>query len=206
MADKNSNVINLSVLDDFGAFIKKVKKEQNVTGRALDMLVTEVAAKGRRAESEYEANAVHLGFTTKKGASKKTGFAKHVGGSVWDATLGGYRPASATSDMSRLIHYSFETKASKRRRTTGNKSEVKMTSQVFNLFAQNTKPYSADSPYWWNSGYGSSHWWRVKKGDTRKRKFTVGDFKRNVESTLPKALAIAERKFQGFINEEERGN
>jgi hypothetical protein len=203
MADKKqSNAIYLLDDDSFARFIKRLRETKDLTGQALDMIVAEVAAKGRRLESEEEARKVHLGGESYKRtfdySNKKWNTASY-GGSVWNQKLGGYVPARA-GHITRLINFSYETKANIKRGGNGRFAKASVSSQVFNLFAQDTKAYKKNSPWFMNT-QNDSKWMSIRQGVKRKAKFNLSDFKQNVERAIPRALEAGERKYQELLDE-----
>lgn len=151
---------------------------------AMDHVVANVAAAGRRnADAD---NAVKLGGETEKYTSKGL----HKGGSVWDSKLGGYR---AKSNNMRLINFSFEQSG---RKTPGRKfSKVYVTSQIQNLWARPTKPYSTDSPFFRRKGERFGVW---KKGRSRNAKVSWSKFAAGIASGLPEGIS----RTQAWLDEE----
>lgn len=201
----NSNLINLQDDGDFRAFIRKIQETKNLTGEALDMIVAEVAAKGRRAESKAEDAVLNLGNESYKMTfdwkGKRWNPATYSG-SVWNQKLGGYVPANA-GHLSKLIHFTHELKANVKRGGNGRFSKVGVSSQVFNLFSHDTKPYKANSPWFMNTA-NNGKWRSIRAGKTRKAKFSANSFRQNVEGAMPTALRAGEKKYQEMLDDLER--
>lgn len=201
----NSNLISLQDDGDFRAFIRKIQETKNLTGEALDMIVAEVAAKGRRAESKAEDAVLNLGYEsyqmTFDWKGKRWNPATY-GGSVWNQKLGGYVPARS-GHISRLINFSYETKASLKRGGNGRFSKVGVSSQIFNLFSHDTKPYKANSPWFMNTA-NNGKWRSIRKGNVRKGKLALSSFRQNVEGAMPTALRAGEKKYQEMLDDLER--
>nr|DAI52559.1 MAG TPA: hypothetical protein [Caudoviricetes sp.] len=187
-----SDSIRLYDYDAFQQLLAELKKADQLTAKALNNAVAEVAAKGRRKESEYEETLLRPRSETTKWRNGQ----KIHGGSLW--TNHGYYVAKNRPAL-RLINFSWENKANINKSFSRKYAKVAVSSQQMNLWAQMTKPYSKQSPpFSSGSGMGFGVW---KKGESRPAKLSFSRFRSNVESAMPLAMQIVNSRWQAEINQ-----
>lgn len=188
-------------IDDNGGFVSLVKKYKQLTdniGQVSDDAVAKVAAKGRRRITDYEEQTFRMGNKNYKGSKD------FYSQSRYDPKLGGYVSAGGKQAQThKMMAFSFETVASRRYRMVAKYSHVKLSSKLANLWENDTKSYTAHSPFFWREG-GKVGW--VNKGEVRKAKpFFLTEGVQGVQQVIPQALAEADQKLtdrlktMGFI-------
>lgn len=171
----------------FEELIKGLQKlQENGLARAVDKVTSSVAAGGRSYIKDIEGKGLKLGNSNWKYIKGK---GRHNGGSRWNE---GGKYYQALSDGRRLENFSFETSAMAKKSIKRKFSQVKVTSNLQNLWAKNTKAYSTNSPWFGRKGDGGyTSRWLV--GKPRPAKLNFADFEGAIMKGLPRGLQDGEK-------------
>ena len=169
---------------------------QVIIPRALDKLTTTIAAKGRHIASKTEASKLHMGSVHAKGQNRGGVWTLHKGGTRWNGTSKVY--TSIRANKLKMQNFNFETVAfSRRRKIVRNISEVSVTSQIQNLWAKDTKPYTKRSPVIWQN---LTNPMSIQKGKTRRARTSFDDFRRDIGNGLDMSVSFVDKWLQEEIN------
>ena len=169
---------------------------QVILPRALDKLTTTIAAKGRHIASKTEASKLHMGSVHAKGQNRGGVWALHKSGTKWDNATKVYR--SIRMNKLRMQNFNFETVAfSRRKKKVRNISEVSVTSQIQNLWANNTKPYAKRSPVFWQN---LTNPMVIQKGKVRQARTSFSDFKSDITGGVDMSVSFVDKWLQEEIN------
>lgn len=186
-----SDSIKLYEYDSFKQLLSELKRADVLTAKALNNAVAEVAAKGRRKETEYENTVLVPREETSKWRKGKT----INGGTLF--TPHGYNRAKGNPEL-RLINFSWENKANARQSFARKFAKVAVSSQQMNLWGQRTKPYSTQSPpFSSGAGMGTGIW---KKGQSRPARLSMTRFRSNIEAGMSTAMQVVNTRWQAEIN------
>lgn len=194
-----SDSIRLYDYDAFQQLLAELKKADQLTAKALNNAVAEVAAKGRRAETEYERSIL----TPRTNTSKWSTYHNKVitGGGTLYYSDKGYSRAQRKPSL-RLINFSWERAAVINKSFARKYAKVSVSSQQMNLWGQATKPYSKKSPPFTSDASGEdAKYGSWGKGAVRPAKLSFSRFRSNVESAMPLAMQIVNSRWQAEINQ-----
>lgn len=169
---------------------------QIIIPRALDKLTTTIAAKGRHIASKTEASKLHMGGVHAKSNNRGGVWSLHKSGTKWDNTTKVYR--SIRMNKLRMQNFNFETVAfARRKKKIRNISEVSVTSQIQNLWANNTKPYAKRSPVFWQN---LTNPMVIQKGKVRQARTSFSDFKSDIAGGVDMSVSFVDKWLQEEIN------
>lgn len=165
--------------------------------RALDKLTTTLAAKGRKYSSQEEADKLNLGKRTNdKWYNSKGTWIRKTGGTVWNNKTQTY--VSKRNGL-KMANFNFESSAfSKKRIRIRHYSEISLTSQLQNLWAKPTKPYTKKSPPYYIGGTVKKNW---KAGKSRPAKLSFETFKSEVAKGTDLTVSIVSK----WLDDEIKG-
>jgi hypothetical protein len=172
-------------------FRRVMLQAKQIANVASDNVVGNVGAEGRRAATAVEEKKFKLGVTQTKGS--KTGVF-----SQYDSQLGGWRGTQGRK--LRMIGFSWENVRSNKnaRNFSRSLSSAYAYSLLSNLFENDTKPYSASSPWFMRAGEGKFGIWG--KGSIRSGKHYIDRLRNAYQSSIPTAIDRTEKKIQEIIN------
>ena len=186
--------IDESEIKNFENLLSEVP--QVILPRALDKLTTTIAAKGRHIASKNEASKLHMGGVHAKSNNRGGVWSLHKSGTKWDNTTKVYR--SIRMNKLRMQNFNFETVAfTRRKKKIRNISEVSVTSQIQNLWAKDTKPYTRRSPVIWKN---LTNLMSIKKGKVRRARTSFDDFRRDIGNGLDMSVSFVDKWLQEEIN------
>ena len=97
-----------------------------------------------------------------------------------------------------MQNFNFETVAfARRKKKIRNISEVSVTSQIQNLWANNTKPYAKRSPVFWQN---LTNPMVIQKGKVRQARTSFSDFKSDIAGGVDMSVSFVDKWLQEEIN------
>lgn len=185
------DMLDISGESSFQDLIAKYKKFGGSIGKVADEVAATVAAKGRTAATKEEEQLFHFGRRNIKSYKGQ----QVTSSSVYSSTLGGYK---AVSNGARLMSFSFENIANKNKGIM-KYARVKFTSRMANLFENDTKAYTHNSPFF---KMGDGGFTFVPEGVRRTgKKFFYSRIFSAVQSSVPRAIESADKHLMERIRE-----
>lgn len=144
---------------DLESLINKIEEANKSVYAMTNSVVAGAAAETRKEASKIEKQKFETGSQqTKWKYRKKQGkWEKVTYQAKWDSSLGGYVESRNVDTPLRIINFSWENVASKKRKSY--QATTRLTSLVANLWEKPTKPYKKNSPHFRRSGNSSNGFW-----------------------------------------------
>lgn len=162
--------------------LMKIKLPSEIT-KASQTAIAKVAVEGRKIEQKT-ANKLEMGKWQQRG--DKTGVFSRWTNAGWVST----RRINKNGNPFRMASFAWE-------RVKKQKSTAAFyTSQLANLWANPTKPYSSRSP--WVGQRGRQKQWKV--GESRPSKYNWSQTESAIRSAIPAGIARAEEEVQKRLN------
>lgn len=182
--------------DTLNKVLSKVEGFQGITGRMADKVLAETGAEGRKGIGESHESGLRFGRKIKKWKNTKTlgtGYVTDVF-SRMDQKHGWYKSRNTNLNDGRLIGFSFDSAA---RRKVIPVSKGHAYSLIANLWAQPSKAYRTNSPYFYSAGYKRGRW---KAGESRPKKVSFDASL--IQARMATILTNSEKKIGQMIKEQ----